>query len=170
MSGSMRSRFNAEPPRPARFDPPDGERGSNPIVQILFGAAILILGGLSVAWLLGDISGDYSARDPQLGIINLTLIRRPTNFAGRIAYGNGAALEVTAGGVKGTDVDLTFALPQQWIDAGQQPRNATLKGRIEGSNIHGVLSESGYTFDITLIKDDLSSLYRKVQSHLPWAT
>lgn len=167
----MRSRFNDEPldfsPGPDKPGPSYTDLG----MRVVLGLAIVGAGWFGVSWMMTDVSGDYAGTIDRVGPVQLTLIRRPAGMSGNISYGVGSALDITEGSLgKGQELSLAFARSRKWLDLGQSPRQATFSGRIEGKSIKGTLTEAGVSVPVTMVKNDLSSLYRRLQSHLPWVS
>lgn len=165
----MRSRFQDEIP-PSPPEPP--EEGKSPKVMLAnISLTILVaaLGCLGIFWTLNDISGEYQGMDQQLGVIHLTLIRKPAGMKGQIFYGRGAPLTISEGALQNNrDLTLTFAIPKQQVDQGARARNATLRGQVDNGIIKGTLEEGGFAFPITLVRNKISSIFLQLQSHLPW--
>lgn len=171
----MRSRFGA-----TGSSPSTAGKGSTIFRQIALLTVIVVLGILGVSWFLSDISGEYEALDPELGPVRLTLIRLPVSFKGQIAYGTGAPFPIIGGKLAdGKNLELTFQVPSETLEPGQQ--TATFRGvigttTIEGNyftskeftTIDGSLEENGNTWTLSLTRNTLASLYRQIQSHLPW--
>lgn len=170
MTRLMRSRFRDEiPPAPPEQKPP-GAIGPALIGNAILAVAIAGFGLLAVSWLLNDISGEYQGMDPQLGVVQLTVLRKPSGVKGKIAFARGASLPVSHGTFEnGRDLDLTFEQPKAMVDTGMPARKVTFSGTVENGVIKGTLEESGFAFQLTLFRNNIASLYRQIQSHLPWA-
>lgn len=166
----MRSRFQDDIP-PSRPEPPD-EEGKSPkmmLANISLTVLVAALGCLGVFWTLNDVSGEYQGMDQQLGVIHLTLLRKPAGMKGQIFYGRGAPIAISEGNLENNrDLSLTFATAQEQVGAGQTARNAALRGQISDGIIKGTLEEGGFSFPITLVRNKISSIFLQLQSHLPW--
>src|SRR5262245_35485204 len=140
----MRSRFQDDIP-PSRPEPPDEERGKDPRMMLAnIGLTVLVaaLGCLGIFWALNDISGEYQGMDQQLGVIHLTLIRKPAGMKGQIYYGRSAPLEISEGSLENNkDLSLNFAVPKDQVDQGNQARSASLRGQVNEGIIKGTLEE-----------------------------
>src|SRR5262249_28360095 len=166
----MRSRFQDETP-PSRPEPPEDAGKSMKLLAVNIVVTLLVAvgAGLAIYWSLNDVSGEYQGMDPNIGVIKLTLIRKPAAMKGQIFYGRGTPLTISSGDVTNNrDVMLTFELPKEYVDQGMQARTATLSGQIDNGVIKGTLEESGFGVPVTLVRNKISSLYMQLQSHLPW--
>ncbi|MBI4532448.1 MAG: hypothetical protein HY711_00765 [Candidatus Melainabacteria bacterium] len=171
----MRSRFGATGKSTSNLG-----KGSTIFRQLGLLAVVLVLGALGVSWSLSDISGEYESLDPELGPVRLTLIRLPVSFKGQIAFGTGAPRLITDGKlVDGKNLELKFQVPSE--DLATQSQTATFTGVIgtstvegnyftskEFTTLEGVLEEGSSSWTLTLTRNALASLYRQLQSHLPW--
>ena len=173
MTRSMRSRFRDEPPPPPRPEPEEDKEKGRPLLTLFGNLLVLVLivglGALAISWIMNDISGEYYGRDRQLGYVRMGIMRKATSLVGDINYGTGAPLVMTHGEIRnGTDLDLSFEVPQKWVQEGKPYRAVNFKGKLEGSTIKGILEDSGINFEVTLTRSALNSLFRQLQSHMPW--
>ncbi len=92
-----------------------------------------------------------------------------TNIKGELSYGSGALLEMTTPKLEpDTQIDLTFELPQRWVDEGQVYRAVHFHGTIKDGTAAGVIRDGAEVFPVKLEKNSIASVYRQVQSHLPF--
>ena len=119
-------------------------------------------------WLISDYSGDYRANDPNLGQVSLIIIRKATNLKGEISFGIGAPLELVDSKVgPEKQIHLSFALPQRWLDKGQQVRTAKLDGELQDNAIKATINDGSNDYPVILTRDSLASLYKQIQGHIP---
>lgn len=130
---------------------------------------VICMSWWGLSWMLSDVTGEYTSNDPRLGIVRMSLVRRATNIKGELSYGPGALLEMTTTKLEpDTKIDLTFELPQRWIDEGQAPRFVHFNGTIKEGTASGVIRDGLQVFPVTLQKNSIASIYRQIQSHLPF--
>src|SRR5438874_4018667 len=114
---STRSRFNApEPPaqRP-KFDDEDDRRVKPGTIagQVFLVMFIGIVGYMAWDWQIHDISGEYQTYTKQVGLVDLSLVRKATSVSGELILKDGAPLTMTDGKLIGEDhVQMSFATPQ----------------------------------------------------------
>jgi hypothetical protein len=155
--------------RPQSKDPADDFRKYRRLRDVGILLAAIVFGIIAINWTLNDITGEYTAVDPQLGTLSMSLIRKAANIRGELSCGTGAILEATVPeSHPENELDLTFQLPQKWINEGQTYRRVEFHGRVQDGSITGVLQENGQVYPIKLERNALSSIYRQIQSHLPW--
>ncbi|HEY9679265.1 MAG TPA: hypothetical protein V6C76_14750 [Drouetiella sp.] len=131
---------------------------------------VIIGSWLYLGWMLSDVTGEYSANDDALGVVRLSLIRRATNIKGELSYGSGAILEMTTNKLEpDQEVNLKFELPQKWVDEGQTYRVVNFATTISDGTASGVIKDGKKRYSVKLQKNSLASIYRQIQSHLPFA-
>jgi hypothetical protein len=123
-----------------------------------------------LSWMLSDVTGEYSCNDRHLGIIRMSLVRRATNIKGELSYGSGANLEMNTSKLDPDEkIDLTFELPQRWVEEGQTYRAVQFHGTIKDGIAAGVIQDGAGVYPVKMEKNSIASVYRQIQSHLPFA-
>ncbi|MBS2005077.1 MAG: hypothetical protein JST44_26425 [Cyanobacteria bacterium SZAS LIN-5] len=131
---------------------------------------VICMSWWGLSWMLSDVTGEYSANDARLGIVRMSLVRRAANIKGELSYGSGALLEMTTPKLEpDTQIDLTFELPQRWVDQGQEYRAVHFHGTIKDGTASGVIRDGAQVFPVKLEKNSIASVYRQIQSHLPFS-
>jgi hypothetical protein len=139
------------------------------ILQMLFIVVLIAMAVIAWAWMQSDISGEYASNDARFGTITMSVFRKATTVRAELAYGNGSLLEATAPYNKsGQTLDWTFSVAQKWIDRGQRQRYVLFHGTIENGTVKGVLKDGPVESRIKLPRNGIASIYRMLQSHLPW--
>ena len=129
--------------------------------------SILVAGIFSCMWLFSDISGEYYMRGQSM--VKMSLVRQPTNLWGELTFGPGAILQlITTDPPKDDAVDLTFETPQNLQLQGESPRQVSFTGIIKEGEMTGEFREGKRVFKARLERDGINSVYRQVESHLPW--
>lgn len=149
------------------------ERASERMQILLFNMGLVLfvicMSWWGLTWMLSDVTGEYSANDARLGIVRMSLVRRATNIKGELSYGSGALLEMVTPKLEpDTQIDLTFEMPQRWVDEGQEYRAVHFHGTIKDGTAVGVIRDGAEVFPVKLEKNSIASVYRQVQSHLPF--
>lgn len=130
----------------------------------------LIMGGIYwiINWLSQDITGEYTAFTPPLGVISMSFERRDGNIYSKLGCGSGAYLEANFPDQPNeTFTNVVFQLPDKWIRQGQRQRKIIFNGTIKDGTVQGSLRDGQQVQVINLQKDALISLRYVVQSHLP---
>ncbi|MBS1955824.1 MAG: hypothetical protein JST89_16690 [Cyanobacteria bacterium SZAS-4] len=151
----------------------ESERASERMQILLFNMGLVLfvicMSWWGLSWMLSDVTGEYSANDARLGIVRMSLVRRATNIKGELSYGSGALLEMVTPKLEpDTQIDLTFELPQRWVDEGQEYRAVHFHGTIKDGTAVGVIRDGAEVFPVKLDKNSIASVYRQIQSHLPF--
>lgn len=149
------------------------ERASERMQILLFNMGLVLfvicMSWWGLTWMLSDVTGEYSANDARLGIVRMSLVRRATNIKGELSYGSGALLEMVTPKLEpDTQIDLTFEMPQRWVDEGQEYRAVHFHGTIKDGTAVGVIRDGAEVFPVKLDKNSIASVYRQIQSHLPF--
>jgi hypothetical protein len=135
---------------------------------------VLFIGGLCMAcsWMLNDISGEYGANDGRSNVIHMSIIRKATTVNAELSIGSGPLLVAAQQpyASAGDTIDWTFATPQKWVDNGQKRQKVTFHGTIQDGVVKGVLQDGIAVLPIKLPRDGIASIYRMLQSHLPWVS
>jgi hypothetical protein len=130
---------------------------------------VIVMSWWGLGWMLSDVTGEYAANDAKLGMVRMSLVRRAANIKGELSYGSGAMLEMTTPKLEpDTQIDLTFELPQRWVDQGQDYRAVHFHGTIKDGTAVGVIRDGAEVFPVKLEKNSIASVYRQIQSHLPF--
>jgi hypothetical protein len=150
------------------------ERSSERVQLLLMNMGLFLfvvcMSWWGLTWMLSDVTGEYSANDPRLGIVRMSLVRRAANIKGELSYGSGAMLEMNTSKLDpDAKIDLTFELPQRWVDEGQTYRAVQFHGTIKEGIASGVIQDGAGVFPVKLEKNSIASVYRQIQSHLPFS-
>ncbi len=161
------------PLRSSTANSAQSERSSERMQILLFNMGLVLfvicMSWWGLTWMLSDVTGEYSSSDARLGIVRMSLVRRATNIKGELSYGSGAMLEMVTPKLEpDTQIDLTFELPQRWVDEGQEYRAVHFHGTIKDGTAVGVIRDGAEVFPVKLEKNSIASVYRQVQSHLPF--
>lgn len=140
-------------------------------VQIIGLLAFVGLASVACSWMLSDITGEYGANDGRQGSIHMSIIRKATTIKGELAYGSGALLETTAPFASaGDQLNWTFSIPDRWIEQGQSQHIIYFHGKVVDGVVTGVLQDGAVVTAIKLPRNAIASIYRQLQSHLPWVS
>jgi len=138
-------------------------------VQILFPIILTAFGAIAWGWMVSDISGEYGASNAKMGTVTMSVVRKATTVKAELAYGMGALLECNAPYASaGQTVNWTFSTPEKWIKRGQVRNQVMFNGKIERGYVTGVLENGPRSWKIRLARNGLASIYRMLQSHMPW--
>lgn len=137
----------------------------NVIGLLSFLALVFIL----INWMLSDVTGEYTASDRVGEPVRLSIVRRAANVHSELSYGSGAYLETTVNEIDpAKGIHLVFDLPDEWVQKGQQFRRVTMEGKFDEGDIDATFMEGQEIFSIKLKRQPINSVYRQIQSHLPW--
>lgn len=161
------------PTRSANANSSQSIRSNERMQILLFNMGLVLfvicMSWWGLTWMLSDVTGEYTANDARLGMVRMSLVRRAANIKGELSYGSGAMLEMTTPKLEpDTQIDLTFELPQRWVDQGQDYRAVHFHGTIKDSTAIGVIRDGAEVYPVKLEKNSIASIYRQVQSHLPF--
>ncbi len=150
--------------------------------NILVFALLLIFGIIWIGWTVSDVTGEYASSGRDREIVRLSMVRRATNVECKLNWGRGAVMEATVNQIDSSKpLHLTFQTPAAWVNRGKQARFVTLDGKFAGNGmdpmkgsfqeneIHAKLFEGNRVVKVRLLRNSITSLYRQVQSHWPWA-
>ncbi len=141
------------------------------VLQIIGLLAFVGLASVACSWMLSDITGEYGANDDRQGSIHMSIIRKATTVRGELAYGTGALLETTAPYASaGEQLNWTFSIPDRWLQQGQPQHTVYFHGKVEDGVVTGVLQDGAIVTPIKLPRNAIASIYRQLQSHLPWVS
>lgn len=129
-----------------------------------------ILGAIILAcmWLFSDISGEYYMRG-QASSVKISIIRQATNLWGELTFGRGAVMRlITTELPKDDMVNLVFETPPKWLAPGEKPRQVSFVGTVKDGVMKGEFHEGKRKIKATLERSGINSVYRQVESHLPW--
>lgn len=148
----------------------DLEKAKKPGALTITSQALLLLftlacGAMGLYWLTTDSSGEYFGNSPELGSINLSIIRRATSYDGDLTIANRSTYKLADSKFRGPEMDLQFR--------SKTPGSAealTFKGRLKDDNLVGVLQLPQSSISLSLLRDPLASLFRQLQSHIPYVT
>jgi hypothetical protein len=130
--------------------------------------SIVGAGIFACMWLFSDISGEYYMRG-QSSMVKMSLIRQPTNLWGELTFGPGAVLQlVTTDPPKDDAIDLTFETPQYLQQQGEPVRQVSFIGVAKDGEMAGEFTEGKRRFKAKLERSGINSVYRQIESHLPW--
>lgn len=134
-----------------------------------------------IGWSLGDVTGEYTSTGYSSEVVRLSLVRRAANVKCELSWGYGAILEATVNEIKPNEpLHIVFHLPDRWIQRGQRRREVVLEGNFKGgqidilsggfrdNEIDARLVEGTRIYKVRLVRNSISSIYRQIQSHLPW--
>ncbi len=143
-------------------------KGGALIGNMVMFLTILIGGILACMWLFSDISGEYYMRG-QGSMVKLSLIRQPTNLWGELTFGPGAVLQlITTDPPKDDTIDLTFQTPQKLQLQGEPLRQVSFVGIVKDGEMIGEFTEGKRRYKAKLERSGINSVYRQIESHLPW--
>jgi len=134
------------------------------------GLFLFILGCIILAcmWLFSDVSGEYYMRG-QSSAVRISIVRQPTNLWGELTFGRGAVMKlVTTDLPKEDAVNLVFETPPKWLKQGEKPRQVSFVGTIKDGEMKGQFREGKRVIKATLERSGINSVYRQIESHLPW--
>lgn len=149
--------------------------------------AFIAFTAVAIGWMFNDITGEYSGFDNRVGQIHMSIIRKATTVRSELSYGYGPILECTNPYVNGDKITWKFQVARKWqresvpaavpgdgwsrrqgMPAAQQNRIVSFTGEINNGVVSGVLQDGMLVMPVTLNRDALASIYRQIQSHMPW--
>lgn len=156
MSQSLR-RANLEPDK----------KDSNPLAslsQLLLLVVTLACGGLAYYWLSSDVSGEYIGQSAELGQVTIAMTRKPANIVGDLTYGREQPVPIAEGQMK---PDGQIALKFQQPGQGFQAAYSVFQGKLKDETLKGVLYLDGSEYRVSLDRNPLATLHRRIQAILP---
>ena len=151
----------------AEYD--DLRRGSGLIGNMVSFLAVLGLFIVSCWWLFSDISGEYYIPGRNAKSLRMSLVRQATNVYGELTIGNGATLLlVTTDPPRDENVDFVFETPKNRLRPGEKARRIEFSGIFKEGVLDGQFREGTRTIKARLERDGYTSVYRQIESHLPW--
>ncbi len=130
--------------------------------------AVLVLGILSCLWLFSDISGEYYMRG-QSSSVKMSIVRQATSLWGELTFGPGAVLQLTTTDPPKDDiVNFVFETPPKWELSGQKARQVSFVGSVKDGEMVGQFVEGNRKIKAKLERSGINSVYRQIESHLPW--
>jgi hypothetical protein len=158
------------PPKDSSSEPMDLDESKRPGVLTIASQFLLLLftivcGIMGLYWLTTDSSGEYFGNTPELGSINLSIIRRATSYDGELTIGNRSTFKLAKSDIHGPNMALEFhsKLPGS-VDA------LFFKGQLKDDRLAGILQLPQSSINLSLMRDPLASLFRQLQSHIPYVT
>ena len=120
-------------------------------------------------WMLSDVTGEYTANDPHIGVVRMSVIRRATNVKSELSFGRGAILAASIPSASpGDKFSWKYVVPEEWVSKGQPYREVYFYGTIKDGIATGIIKDGIGVYPVKLTRNTFASLYRQVQSHLPF--
>lgn len=133
-------------------------------------------------WTISDVTGEYATSGRDREIVRLSLYRLATNVKCRLNWGTGATMEATVNKVDtNLPLHIVFQTPEKWVNKGRPMRTVIFDGKFSNSGMNPLggsfqeneikarLVENNEYVDVRLMRNSVTSLWRQVQAHWPWA-
>ncbi len=135
-----------------------------------------------IAWTVSDVTGEYASSGYDREVVRLSLVRLAANVKCRLNWGSGATMEATVNKIDSSKpLHIVFQTPQKWVSRGRPQRTVILDGKFAGSGMNPLqgsfqeneikarLIENNQYVEVRLMRNSVTSLWRQVQAHWPWA-
>jgi hypothetical protein len=151
-------------------------------LNVIIFFCLLVFSFVWIAWTISDVTGEYASNGHDREVVRLSLMRLAANVKCRLNWGTGATMEATVNKIEtNRPLHIVFQTPQKWVSRGRPQRTVVLDGRFAGNGmsplqgsfqeneIKARLIENGEYVDVRLMRNSVTSLWRQVQAHWPWA-
>lgn len=151
-------------------------------LNIIIFACLVVLMFIWIAWTISDITGEYASSGYDREVVRLSMIRLAAHVKCRLNWGSGATMEATVNKIDPSKpLHIVFQTPPKWVTKGRQQRTVILEGKFAGSGMNPLqgsfqeneikarLIENNQYVDVRLLRNSVTSLWRHVQAHWPWA-
>jgi|GEM_PF-4814849 len=135
-----------------------------------------------IFWTITDVTGEYATSGRDREVVRLSLYRLATNVKCRLNWGTGATMEATINKVDTNQpLHIVFQTPEKWVNKGRPMRTVIFDGKFsengmnplggsfQENEIKARLVENNEYVDVRLLRNSVTSLWRQVQAHWPWA-
>jgi len=135
-----------------------------------------------ILWTISDVTGEYATSGRDREVVRLSLYRLATNVKCRLNWGTGATMEATINKVDtNLPLHIVFQTPEKWVNKGRPMRTVIFDGKFSNSGMNPLggsfqeneikarLVENNQYVDVRLQRNSVTSLWRQVQAHWPWA-
>ncbi len=151
-------------------------------LNVLIFFSLIFFSFVWIAWTVSDVTGEYASSGYDREVVRFSMYRLATNVKCRLDWGTGAAMEATVNKVDTNQpLHIVFQTPQKWVTRGRPQRTVILDGKFTGSGMNPLqgsfqeneikarLIEDNRYIDVRLQRNSVTSLWRQVQAHWPWA-
>lgn len=151
-------------------------------LNIIIFFSLLLFTFVWIAWTVSDVTGEYASSGYDREVVRLSFLRLATNVKCRLSWGSGATMEATVNKIDpGQPLHIVFQTPPKWVQRGRPMRTVILDGKFAGSGMNPLqgkfqeneikarLTEGDYFVNVRLLRNSVTSLWRQVQAHWPWA-
>lgn len=135
-----------------------------------------------IGWTVSDVTGEYASSGYDRDVVRLSLVRFATNVKCRLSFGSGATLEARVNSIDSSKpLRIVFQTPEKWVTRGRPQRTVILDGKFAGTGMNPLqgsfqeneirarLIENNEYVTVRLQRNSVTSLWRQVQAHWPWA-
>jgi len=176
LSGGQKQRKSDRPGRFAHVIRPS--RRFNVIIFF----CLIVFSFVWIAWTVSDVTGEYASSGHDREVVRLSFLRLAANVKCRLNWGTGATMEATINKIDpAKPLHIVFQTPPKWVQRGRQMRTVILDGKFTGTGMNPLqgsfqeneikarLTEGGFSANVRLMRNSVTSLWRQVQAHWPWA-
>lgn len=132
--------------------------------QLLLLVITLACGGIAYYWLSSDVSGEYIGQSRELGQVTIAITRKPANIVGDLTYSREQPAPIIEGQMK---PDGQMALKFQQSSQGFQGAYSLFQGKLQEGILKGSLYLDGAEYPLSLERNPLATLHRKIQGIFP---
>lgn len=143
---------------------------------------LMVFSTIWIFWTISDLTGEYATSGRDREVVRLSLYRLATNVKCRLNWGTGATMEATINKVDTNQpLHIVFQTPEKWVNKGRPMRTVIFDGKFSGNGMNPLagsfqeneikarLIENNEYVDVRLLRNSVTSLWRQVQAHWPWA-
>lgn len=151
-------------------------------LNIIIFLSLVIFTLVWIAWTVSDVTGEYASSGYDREVVRLSFLRLATNVKCRLSWGSGATMEATVNKIDPAQpLHIVFQTPPKWVQRGRPMRTVIFDGKFAGNGMNPLqgsfqeneikarLSEGEYYVNVRLMRNSVTSLWRQVQAHWPWA-
>lgn len=151
-------------------------------LNTIFLICLVVFSTIWIFWTISDVTGEYATSGRDREVVRLSLYRLATNVKCRLNWGTGATMEATINKVDTNQpLHIVFQTPEKWVNKGRPMRTVIFDGKFSGNGMNPLggsfqeneikarLVENNEYVDVRLLRNSVTSLWRQVQAHWPWA-